>query len=175
MMDKSQVAQVVAYVMEGQGRQVSGTDLDIWREVIGDLPFSLARDAAVALLRDTDRFIAPATVRQRALDLARERIRAVENPPQPPSGLSPKAYEQWLAGWRNAAMVGAAPDEIAQAGLSAIGMGVEDMPALTNSVPELRLSSALVDEGEVLSGVVVHDDPAADPQAGGMAVPRPLF
>lgn len=177
MMDKTEISEVVAYVMEGQGREVSRTDLELWSDVIGDLPFSLARDAARALLREADRFIAPATVRQRAVDLARDRIRSVVSPPQPPSGLSPEAYERWLAGWRHAAMVGEDTEEIERAGLAAIGMRPQDMPALTGRVPELSL--AMTERGEqVLTGAIMEATSSSEPVPPpdeGSGPPRPLF
>lgn len=149
MMTNDEVAAVAAMVMESQGRQVSSTDLTIWTGIIGDLPPRLAQQAAMALLRESDGFISHQAVRQRALALANERVKAIGSPPTPPSDLSPEEYERWQWGWKLAAINGASPEEVAGAGLAAISRSFESLPALTNSVPSVAVRSMHGESKEV--------------------------
>ena len=70
-------------------------DYEAWYISLSDLPLSLVQDAMRLLVRESDAFMTPATVRTRAKALAVERAARAENT-QPPPDLDGPEYLAWL-------------------------------------------------------------------------------
>lgn len=89
---------LVATVRAGcPGMEIVEGQAQLWHEVLGDLRIEDCRKAVVRLVRQSSRFIAPATIRDEVMHLRSERLERVKFP-EPPSNLpdDPDAYRQWL-------------------------------------------------------------------------------
>lgn len=158
-MDQHQTSEIAAMAVGVHGhRELDTTDFAIWHEILSDLSFSLARDATLALLRENV-FMTPGAVRVRYLDMARQRLAAVEQKPVPPSGLDPAQYQAFVTGWHEAVIDGRVavsdPDGLERVALSAVGMAPEELAPRTESVPTSASTQMVSPPTDVISGAVV--------------------
>ena len=75
--------------------ELSPDDYEAWYISLSDLPLPLVQDAMKALVRESDSYMTPATVRARAKALAVERAARAEST-QPPPDLDGPGYVAWL-------------------------------------------------------------------------------
>lgn len=123
------IGAVATLLTKMQGREFDDGDYDLWFEMLNDLDGSLVMEATKALIRDTDVFITPARIRERATMIANSRLRAAGGTlPEPPSGLSEPEYRAWLRAQRAAVARGASAEEVTAAAAAAINRQPE-LPA----------------------------------------------
>lgn len=170
-MTKAQMARVAAVILESQGRTAHDED-DIvpWALALQDLPYSLVMEAVQAVIREVDDFVKPATVRRRAMDIARQRVQAA-GAPDPPAGLSQVEYSTWQDAYRWEVIMGKSRDEAGDVALRQIGAPTGTQ-MLGHSVPTLALNSPSGGQvgGDVVDAEVVEEDESD----GGPALP-PVF
>lgn len=63
---KSEVAKILAFAQGADRRQINELSVEVWHELIGELPYDRAMDAVRGHYREESRPIYPADIRDRA-------------------------------------------------------------------------------------------------------------
>lgn len=115
------VVAITTLVAQGQGRRFSADDIHLWDDLLTDTDLDLALEATRDLLRTSTSFISVALINARVSEIAAARLRAVQEWPEPPSGLSAQAYITWQETWQRAVMRGASVAEASTEARRVIG------------------------------------------------------
>lgn len=149
-MNEDELKQALAYVAKSQNRRLDETDTEIWDDAIGDLPFDLTMAALRTLVRESERYITPATVRAAVRVEASARLTAAGPEPEPPSMLTAEEYLAWRRTWRTQVMNGVEPAQAAQAAIAASHRVVGLEPAATQPSPRTAVLRQGTIQGEVV-------------------------
>lgn len=118
-MNEDDFRRITSAVAQGQGREFTAEDLDLWEMLLHDLRGKVALDATLDLLKRPG-FITPAAIREQYDALVRKRLSAIPLPP-PPSRLTPDEYQEWLRAHNAAVIAGDDAQEAQQKALAAVG------------------------------------------------------
>lgn len=123
------IVEITGLVAQGQGRRFSTDDIHLWSELLAETDLVLAVEATKDLLRSSTSFISVGLINARVAEIAAARLRAVQEAPEPPTGLTQRAYTTWLETWQRAVMRGVPVAQANSAALRAVGV-TEVRPAL---------------------------------------------
>lgn len=155
-MKRAELAEVLGALTLGQGREFDKEDADFWLEMLKDLDGPAARQATLALLRETSAFITPAMIRDRVAQESLSRLRAVGDDHAVPAGLNQQEYVTFLKEWRRQIINGASVDEAERAAFSVVGRAEEQaLPrGVAVTLPEVRKVAAEIETAKTRSDEV---------------------
>lgn len=132
------IAYTLNLIYQVRNREVTNNDLNIWSDMLSDLPPSLIVEAARALVRETSKYIDVASIRGKVGELWKTRMEAAESAFVPPSQLSTEQYTAWQRALHNALALGASDAEADAAARKAIGAAPAEQGALTAPMFTIR-------------------------------------